>query len=142
MKIERFLSQEDAATLSRIAENLLRVRDVDYNCAEKLIDLIATSVLQPKDCPRSDFVTLNSEVTYRAVGTRTMESIVLVCPHDANETLARVSILAPLAMALIGRVIGSIVEISVPINQIRFVEIVDFQPAHATSYYPGNAALL
>lgn len=134
MKIVRFLSQEDAATLSRIAENLLRVRDVHFNCAEKLIELIATSILQPEGCVRSDYVTLNSAVTYRAIGTRQMESIILVSPQDANETLARVSVLSPSAISLIGRVIGSIVEMPAPFNQVQFVEIVDIQPAHAVSY--------
>lgn len=64
-----------------------------------------------------------------------MESIILVCPQDANETLARVSILSPSAMSLLGRVIGSIVEIPAPFNQVQFVEIVDvYQPEAAGAF--------
>jgi regulator of nucleoside diphosphate kinase len=129
MKIERFLSQEDAANLSRLAEHLLRVRDVKINFAEKLIDLIATSILLPENAQRKDCVSLHSKVTYRAVGTNDSRSIFIIYPHDANEALARVSILAPLPMSLLGRLTGSIVDVALPFNQVRFIEIMDVQIA-------------
>jgi len=125
MKIERFLSQHDASTLSRLAETLLRLRDVKFNHAERLIDLITTSILLPENDYRDDYVSLYSTVVYRAVGTSELKSIVIVCPQDASDTLANVSLLAPLAMALLGRTVGSIVAVTLPFNHMQYVEIVE-----------------
>lgn len=129
MKIQRYLSQDDATTLSQLAEHLLRLRDVRINSAELLIDLIGTSILLPENARRDDCVALHSLVTYRTVGSEQSQAIIIVCPQDASETLARVSILAPLAMALLGRTIGSIVEVVLPFNRLKLVEIVDVRPA-------------
>ncbi|RZI42700.1 transcriptional regulator [Herbaspirillum sp. HC18] len=123
MKIERFLSQEDAAVLSRLAENLLRMREVSINFAEQLIELISSSILLPQNAQRHDYVSLRSEVTFREVGSTRSETVFLVCPQDAHEGLARVSILAPLALALIGRPLGSVTEVVLPFNRVKYVEI-------------------
>lgn len=125
MKIERYLTQDDAAKLSRLAEQLLRVREVRFNAAESLIELISTSILLPENVQRPDCVSLYSRVKYRHVDSDDVRSIEIVCPHDASDTLARVSILAPLAMALIGRPKNSIVEVHLPFNKVQFIEILD-----------------
>jgi len=125
MNIERFLSQNDASILSRLAENLLRLRDLNFNHAERVIELITTSILLPENSRRDDYAGLYSTVIYRAIGTSESKSIVIVCPHDANDTLANVSILSPLAMALIGRVVGSIVAVALPFNRLQYVEILE-----------------
>ncbi len=142
MKTDRFLSQEDAATLSRLAEHLLRRRDVNMNFAERLIDLISTSILLPENVRRDDCVALYSKVTYREIGSERRQAIIIVCPNDAQEALARVSILAPLAMSLLGRPAGSIVEVALPFDQVKYVEIVDVQPAdcRAQETQDGGAA--
>jgi regulator of nucleoside diphosphate kinase len=142
MKTERFLSQEDAATLSRLAEHLLRLRDVNMNFAERLIDLIGTAILLPENVRMDDCVALYSKVTYREIGSDQHQSVVIVCPQDTQEALARVSILAPLAMSLLGRPAGSIVEVALPFDQVKFVEIVDVLPADYRAQEPhsGRAA--
>jgi regulator of nucleoside diphosphate kinase len=127
MKIERYLSQHDASTLSRLAENLLRLREVRFNHAERLIELITTSILLPENSRRDDYVSLYSTVVYRAVGTSQLNSVVIVCPQDASDVLAKISLLAPLAMALLGRVVGSIVAVTLPFNQVQYIEIVEVQ---------------
>lgn len=124
MKTERFLSQNDASTLSRLAEKMLRMRDVNFNHAERVIELITTSVLLPETSQRNDFVRLYSTVVYRAVGSTDLHSIVITCPHDANEALAAVSLLTPLATALIGRIVGSIVAVELPLYRIQYVEVI------------------
>lgn len=124
MKFERFLTQEDASTLGRLAEQLLRVREVKLNFAEKLIELIACSILLPVNAPRPDCVSLHSTVTYRHVGTDERHTVRITCPRSANDMLAEVSILTPLAMALVGRRVGSIVEVPLPYNRVQYVEIV------------------
>ena len=130
MKIERYLSQHDASTLSRLAENLLRLRDVKFNHAERIIELITTAILLPENSQRNDYVSLYSTVVYRAIGTSQLKSIVIVCPQDASDVLAKISLLAPLAMALLGRVVGSVVAVTLPFNQVQYIEIVEVQRAY------------
>jgi regulator of nucleoside diphosphate kinase len=127
MKIERFLSQADAATLSRLAEHLLRIREVKANIAEQLIDLIGSSILLPENVQRDDCVALHSEVTFCEVGSSRYETVFLACPQEANDALARVSILAPVALALIGRPLRSVAEVILPFNKVKYVEIVDIK---------------
>lgn len=131
MNIERYLTKHDAAVLSRLAEQQLRVRDVRFNAAERLIDLISSSILLPENAERKDCVTLYSRADYRKVGSDERRSLVIVCPQDANEALARVSILAPLALALIGRRRHSIVEVALPFDKVEFVEIMEVDEAGA-----------
>ena len=142
MTTERYLTQHDATMLSKLAEQLLRTRDVDFNQAEKLIDLIAASILLPENTPRKDCVSLYSRVRYRHVGSKDEQSIVIVCPHDVNETLVRVSILAPLAMALIGRPEGTIVEVELPFNRAQSIEILEVQDLSSEVIEPGESATL
>ena len=125
MKTKRFLSHSDATTLSKLAEHLLRERDVKLNFAEMLLDLLATAILLPENVSRPDCVALHSKATYRIIGTNEHSSIVIVCPRDANASLARVSILAPLAIALLGRPVRDIVEVVLPGGKIQFVEVTD-----------------
>lgn len=140
MKIERFLSQKDAGILSRLAERLLRLRDVKINSAEQLVDLISNAILMPENARRKDCVSLYSEVTYREVGTSRLETIFLVCPQETDEALARVSILAPVAMALLGRPVGSIAEITLPFKQVKYVAITDVKHADM-DMQPGSDGL-
>lgn len=140
MKIERFLSQKDAGILSRLAERLLRLREVKINSAEQLVDLISNAILMPENAQRKDCVALYSEVTYREVGTSRLETIFLVCPQETNEALARVSILAPVAMALLGRPVGSIAEITLPFKQVKYVMITDVKHADG-NMQPGSEGL-
>jgi regulator of nucleoside diphosphate kinase len=125
MKFDRYLTQEDTATLGRLTEELLRLREVTFNTGEKLIEVLTTSVLLPKNAKKQGCVSLYSEVAYRLIGSDQVHSIVIVRPQDADETLARVSILAPLPIALIGRAKDSVVEVPLPSNEIQYVEIVD-----------------
>ncbi len=138
MKIERYLTQDDAATLSKLAEHLMRVRDVKINPGEKLIELISTAILLPENVRRKDCVSLHSEVTYSKIGPDDQQSVVIVCPQDANQALAHVSILAPIAMALIGRKVRSIVEVQLPFDHVQFVKILDVKPL---SSMPEEAVL-
>lgn len=127
MKTERYLSQKDAAILSRLAEHLLRTGGGNMHFAEQLIAILETSILLPANAPRSDCVALHSIVACRDVESNEDMSISIVCPHEANDGLARVSILTPLAMSLVGRIVGSFVEVNLPFLPTMFVEIVGIE---------------
>lgn len=129
MKTKRTLSQSDARALSQFAEQLMRVREVRYNTADTLIELIATSNLLPESDMLSDYITLNSTVTCRLIGTGGYWTIPILGPGDTDDTLPGALIMTPQAIALLGRRIGSIVEVSIAFNTVQYVEIVEVKHA-------------
>lgn len=130
MKSERYLSQTDAAILSRLAEHLLRTGGPGTQHAKQLISIIETAILLPANATRDDYVALYSTVACRDVESNRHMSICIVCPREVHEGLARVSILSPLALSLVGRIDGSFVDVTLPFLQPMFVEIVGIE--HAT----------
>jgi regulator of nucleoside diphosphate kinase len=124
MKIERYLTQHDAAVLSKLAEKLLNERQKS-DAGERLIEIISTAILLPENVRKSNCVSLYSDVTYQRTDGGDNHSIRIVCPQDANQTLARVSVMSPIALAIIGRQVGSLVEVELPFSQVLFVKILD-----------------
>jgi len=130
----RYLRQHDAAILSRLAAAWMRSDDADPGVAAELADLVASSILLPETDERTDYVSLNSRVTCRVDDTSNSHTVVIACPQDANYSLARVSVLTPLAMALLGRPSGSVVNVSEAPGAAQQVHLVDVEPvpAHGT----------
>ncbi|MNR76128.1 nucleoside diphosphate kinase regulator [compost metagenome] len=132
MKNERYLTQNDAATLSRIAEHLLRMGEVEINAGEQLIDIISTSTILPVGVQRKGYVTLYSNVSYTPVGTEDVRTLTIVCPQDANPQLALISALTPIGLALIGRKALSTVEVALPSKRTEKLKIIDITPLDST----------
>jgi regulator of nucleoside diphosphate kinase len=139
MTIKRYLTQNDAARLAKLAEQLLRVRDVGFNAAEKLIELIATSVVLPENSQRSDCVTLNSEVEYRKYGTDEIHTAEITCAHDVDDILSHAAVLTPLALAMIGRPVGSIVEVRQSRREAEYFEIQSVRDLSAEAIEPADS---
>lgn len=139
MQYERFLSQHDAALLGELAETLMRVRDVKFNTGEKLVEMIASAFIHPADALRHDCVGLASEVTYRPIGDLNTATITIVLPEQANQAMSHVSVLAPVAMALIGRKVNSVVEVELPFGLVKFVQILSVRHAAAAAAPMENA---
>ncbi len=139
MKFERYLTQRDAAILGRLAEQLLRIRDLKFNTGEKLVELITSSILLPINVQKKDCVTLFSEVTYSRIAADEQHSVMVVCPQDANHALARVSVLAPIGMALIGRKVHSVVEVRLPFGHVEFIKILGVTALSAASQEHDDA---
>ncbi|TCS36529.1 regulator of nucleoside diphosphate kinase [Paucimonas lemoignei] len=127
MKFERYLTQYDAAILGRLAEQMLRVRELKFNAGEELVDLISSSILLPATVTKPDHVSLFSEVTCSKVGSGETFTVVIVSPEDANQTLAQISILSPIGLALIGRKINSTVEVRLPFGQTETIKIIGIE---------------
>ena len=66
-------------------------------------------LVSPEKVP-VDFVTLNTRLRIKDVGSGEEQSIQLVFPGDADPTCGKVSIFTPLGAALIGRSAGVTVE--------------------------------
>lgn len=88
----------------------------------------AATVVDPTTIPPT-VVTMNSVVTVIEMETGEITSYALVYPADANVDRLRISVLAPLGAALLGRSEGEIVEVDGPAGTKRyFVQKVAFQP--------------
>ncbi len=85
-------------------------------------------IVAPDQIPR-DVVTMHSRV--RIVDMRTGEQLVyqIVYPHEANYVEKKISVLAPIGMALLGYSAGTEIEWQVPSGSRRLrIEAVEHQP--------------
>ncbi len=133
MKNQRILKQNDAAILSRLAEQLLRLAEVELNVGEELLDMVSTSKILAADTERKDCVALYSSVTYTPANIDDRRTLTLVCPHEANPQLAHVSVLSPIGMALIGRKTLHIIDVALPSNRMEKIKILEVANANLIS---------
>jgi regulator of nucleoside diphosphate kinase len=88
----------------------------------------AATIVEPANVPPT-VVTMNSVVTVIDIDTGAIAQYTLVFPSDANVDRARISVLAPLGAALLGRAEGEIIEYVVAAIVKRFyVRKVLYQP--------------
>lgn len=89
------------------------------------------NVVSPTSVPK-DVVTMNSKVSIRDVRTGARESYTLAYPAEANIDEDRLSVLAPLGMALLGTKAGDVVDVNTPSGLRRIkVERILYQPEAA-----------
>lgn len=129
MKTQRILKQNDAAILSRLAEQLLRLGEVEFNIGEELLDMISTSKILAINTERKDCAALYSTVTYSPADSDDRRSVTIVCPHEANPQLAYVSVLSPIGLALIGRKPLQIIDLALPGNRMEKIKILELKNA-------------
>ncbi|HTD02239.1 GreA/GreB family elongation factor [Undibacterium sp.] len=126
MSTERYLTQPDASLLNKLADRMLRFGEAECEMAEHLLDIVSTAVILPADSGRRlDCVSLYSQIVYSAVDTKDSRSITLVPPHEADPALARVSVMTPVGLALLGRKLFCIVNVTLPSNRVDQIEILD-----------------
>lgn len=125
MKNLRYLAQHDALSLNRLAEQLLHLDGREIEVAEQLLDIVGTATLLPPGARRKDCVSLNSTVTYTQLASEASQTITLVLPHEANPDTARISVLTPIGLAILGRKCASVSEVTLPSGRIEKIRIVD-----------------
>lgn len=133
MKNQRILKQNDAAILSRLAEQLLRLGEVEFNVGEELLDMISTSKILATDAERKDCAALYSTVTYTPANIDDRRVVTIVCPHETNPQLAHVSVLSPIGLALMGRKSLQIIDVALPGNRMEKIKILELNNADLTS---------
>jgi regulator of nucleoside diphosphate kinase len=105
--------------------------------AERLEEeLMRAEVIEVAEVPPT-LVTMNSRVRYRDEAANTEHEVTLVFPHDADIARGQVSILAPIASALLGLAVGDKIEWPVPGGRtvLRVLEVV-YQPEAAGDLRP------
>lgn len=93
-------------------------------------ELNRASVVDPKRVP-PDIVTMNSTVQVRGAGDES-DVYTIVYPDETDIDAGRVSVLAPMGLALLGARVGEVVRLETPAGPRRYtVEKILFQPESA-----------
>lgn len=131
----RYLNQKDALVLRRLAEHQSNLDTAAAAVADKLDDILSSAVLVQGDVRKKNCVGLNSKVTFSktADGEVSTSSMIIVSPEDASAAESRISILAPLAMALIGRKVNALVKVQLPYGEatLKILEVEHLEKAEA-----------
>lgn len=127
------VTSQDHDHLIRLLETHASRRDADA-CAALETELERAQVLAPDEVP-GDVVTMYSTVRFREADGAAQE-IQLVYPHGADPAQGRVSILAPVASALLGLSAGESIDWPFPDGRTRrlHVDAVCHQPAPEGSH--------
>jgi len=76
-------------------------------------ELYQANIVEPENIPL-DVVTINSKVQLREIGSGLEIIIILVFPSEADLSEHKISILAPIGSAIIGRQTGDIIKWKAP----------------------------
>jgi regulator of nucleoside diphosphate kinase len=131
-----YVTQKDH---QRLHELVMRQRSSNGNSKYAMqlgIELKRACQVQAEDILEC-VVTMNSRVRLREMKTNKMFEITLVYPQDVNINERKVSILAPVGIAILGCKEGDLVELPVPTGStISYViEKVIYQPEAAGDFH-------
>ena len=131
-----YVTNSDRDRLSNMIE-LTREQDdrANFMYVGKLEDeLESAEVVAPADIP-PDVVTMRSKVKLKDLDTNEEKIYSIVFPSEANLDEGKISILAPLATALLGYKRGNIVEVEAPsrLRRLLISEIL-YQPESMGHY--------
>lgn len=125
MNNQRCVTQADASALAHLSDYLERGNEVECEWADQLQDMIATAFILPAGVRDESYVALHTTVTYSAPGAKDSHSVKIVTPADADPGRGMISVVTPIGMALIGRKLSEIVEVSLPANRSEKIAIRD-----------------
>lgn len=131
-----FITDFDMKRFNWLISNAYRFNNLDKQHLQELeSELMEAVILQPQEIP-SDVVTMSSRVRIRFLDTNEEKTFTLVFPFDADEAQNKLSILAPVGVAVIGSKISDEVEWEMQDGKrkIRIEEII-YQPEAAGNYY-------
>lgn len=122
---ELILSATDAEVLALMLGERRRQHALEAAAADGLADLLVEARLVPHDELPADRVAMNSKATYVEEPDGARRSVVLVHPIEAHATAGRISVLSPIGLALLGRGVGSLVDVAVPGGKLLTIRILD-----------------
>ncbi|QEA11634.1 nucleoside diphosphate kinase regulator [Comamonas flocculans] len=94
-------------------------------------ELDRADVLEPKDMP-ANVVTMNSTVRFTIVETGKTSTLQLVYPKDLDGSAEKVSVLAPVGIALLGLSVGQELPMPSPTGHVTVrVDAITWQPESA-----------
>jgi regulator of nucleoside diphosphate kinase len=114
------ITKNDERRLSALANlNELRFPRVAHFLAREL----DRANVVPDEAPLPDVVRMGSRITYRDDKTGRTREITLVYPEEADIAVDRISVLAPIGVALIGLSVGQSMEFQTPIRETRSLTV-------------------
>lgn len=122
------MTENDARQLRRLLDRMAPTANDRLQWEALGEEIERAQIVSEEHIPR-DVVTMHSRV--RIVDMRTGEQLVyqIVYPHEANYAEKKISILAPIGMALLGCSAGTEIEWKVPSGLRRLrIEAVEHQP--------------
>jgi regulator of nucleoside diphosphate kinase len=129
------LNQNDFDRLQSLVD-LPRYRATHAASVLALKNLLNQSlVVAPAEVP-GDVITMRSRVTVRDSSTHQSEEYTLAYPEEADIDSGKVSVLAPLGLAMLGKRVGDSVSFIAPLGtrQLKIMEI-HYQPEAAGELY-------
>lgn len=109
---------------------LVELAEREFPRGDKYLQALKSKLLHASVAPHRkmppDVITMNSRVLLYDLDLEESEEYTLVYPEDADLTLDRISVLAPIGTAILGHRIGDIVEWHVPagLRQLRVEAVV------------------
>lgn len=129
------LPDYDVERLKQLLGSDANDREHDGPLLKKLSTEIDRAIVVPSREVPADVVTMNSRVRITDMEDGEQSVYTLVFPQDADIESNKLSVLAPLGMALAGRRAGSTVEWETPGGKARFrIEKIEHQPESAGIY--------
>lgn len=130
-----FVTRQDLSRLHALIEGVAASRNVD--AAEALeSELARAQVVDPAQIP-PDVVTMHSRVRFLDESNGNVREVTLVFPHEAAANEGKVSILAPVGVALLGLRQGDSIDWLMPNGRKKTLQIMDvtYQPEAAGEAY-------
>ena len=130
-----FMTTRDAERLRQLGRDTGTHSDHERIYLKLLTEeLLKAEIVEPQKIPR-DVVTMNSLVKFRDMETREVYMYSIVYPANSDFEKGRISVLAPIGMALLGYRVGDVVEWPVPAGMRRLkVEEILYQPEAAGQF--------
>lgn len=136
------ITQADMEKLKRMVEARRKTSVRDQENLAMLAHELERAEVVPANNISTDAVTMDSQVLVRDLKTGTESSYALVLPADADITQGKISILAPIATALLGYREGDEIEWPTPggWRRLRIVKVL-YQP-EAAGDEPGHSVAI
>lgn len=130
--ITKFDKERLTDLIEGLSENPGKKREI-IDMLEK--ELSSAQVVEPEDIP-TDVITMNSTAHITIMDSEEKMICSLVFPSAANIDKNKISILAPMGIALLGYRVGDIIEWKMPsgFKKLRIDEVV-YQPEAAGDYH-------
>jgi regulator of nucleoside diphosphate kinase len=124
-RYEISVSARDAELLAAMLAAHRRADRFEAGASDELADLLMEARLVPADRLPNTRVALHSSVTYEEQPSGRRRTVTPVLPEDADPAKARISVLSPIGLALIGRERGSVVKAAMPNGKELTIRILD-----------------
>jgi regulator of nucleoside diphosphate kinase len=124
---EILISARDAEALSLMLGDWPRRHRLEEDAADALVDTLVGARVVPAHHVPTNVVTMGSTVTYVDILDGAEQTVTIVFPAQADAGAGRVSVLSPIGRALLGRTVGTVVDLTLPTGRhlaVRIVEVV------------------